>query len=42
MKESLLTKVTLQASKVVQETRKKLAADLGKQPPYMTVKKGGK
>lgn len=39
MKQSLLTTVALEASKAVQEARKKLADDLGKQPPYMTVKK---
>ena len=39
MKQSLLTKVVLETSKTVQEVRKKLADDLGKQPPYMTVKK---
>ncbi len=42
MKKSLLTEVTLEVSKAYQEARKKLKADLGKQPPYMTVKKGGK
>ena len=39
MKQSSLTKIVLEASKAVQEARKKLADDLGKQPPYMTVKK---
>lgn len=40
MKQSSLTKIVLEASKAVQEARKKLADDLGKQPPYMQIRKG--
>jgi len=38
-KESLLTKVVLETSAIIRQINKKLASELGKQPPFMTQNK---